>query len=194
MVIIPEEAERLLPFLREMDLAPTHLLTYSAPVTRKMLIFNDLNYFSVPALPDSWKPPLWLKIELGIFAGRLYFHYPDYEVLCKYLGANEGPQVVENEEDFVVEPDDTPLDSSLTEPGQIGEMESEPKLFTKKPLVFMQEWLAIRRKGQDFTHTPMVSDEPIMSSKQWNQIANYLLGSTLSRKSSQGRSSLLYDA
>jgi hypothetical protein len=27
--------------------------------------------------------------------------------------------------------------------------------FTTKPLTFLQEWLALRRKGQDFTHTPM---------------------------------------
>src|SRR3954471_2268109 len=27
--------------------------------------------------------------------------------------------------------------------------------FTTKPLTFLQEWLAVRRKGQDFVHTPM---------------------------------------
>ena len=27
--------------------------------------------------------------------------------------------------------------------------------FTAKPLTFLQEWLAVRRKGQDFAHTPM---------------------------------------
>jgi hypothetical protein len=27
--------------------------------------------------------------------------------------------------------------------------------FTRKPLTFLQEWLALRRKGQDFSHSPM---------------------------------------
>ena len=29
------------------------------------------------------------------------------------------------------------------------------KVFAKRPLMFLQEWLALRRKGQDFSHTPM---------------------------------------
>lgn len=103
MVIIPEEAERLLTLLREMDPAPTHLLTYSAPVTRKMLVFNDMNYYSVPPSPEGWKAPMWLKIELGVFAGRLYFQFSDYEDLCKYLGAHERLHEVEDEEDYVDE-------------------------------------------------------------------------------------------
>ena len=31
----------------------------------------------------------------------------------------------------------------------------QTRSFTEKPLSFMQEWLAVRRKGQDFMHTPM---------------------------------------
>ncbi|CAG8973686.1 hypothetical protein HYALB_00002252 [Hymenoscyphus albidus] len=159
MVIIPEEAERLLPLLREINPAPTHLLTYAAPVTRKMMIFNDMTYYSVPAMPEGWKAPMWLKIELGIFAGRLYFQYSDYEELCKYLGAHERAQEMDDDDDsLLLEQPDTCADDpegEYIERAEPVKKENEPKTFTKKPLVFMQEWLAIRRKGQDFTHTPM---------------------------------------
>lgn len=30
-----------------------------------------------------------------------------------------------------------------------------PKVFARKPLSFLQKWLAIRRKGQNFDQTPM---------------------------------------
>jgi hypothetical protein len=29
------------------------------------------------------------------------------------------------------------------------------KAFTRQPLTFLQKWLAVRRKGQDFMYTPM---------------------------------------
>ncbi|CAG8953309.1 hypothetical protein HYFRA_00003516 [Hymenoscyphus fraxineus] len=150
MVVIPEEAEYLLPVLRIMNPVVTHILTYSAPVTRKMLVFNELTYYSVPPLPSNFKAPMWLKIELGVFAGRLYFHYSDYEELCKYLGAHRLSNEAREEDD-----DDELPDSTLNKESKIVKKEKEPSTFTKKPLVFMQEWLAIRRKGQDFTHTPM---------------------------------------
>jgi hypothetical protein len=35
------------------------------------------------------------------------------------------------------------------------EIEQKAKAFTRKPLTFLQEWLTVRRKGQDFAHTPM---------------------------------------
>ena len=34
-------------------------------------------------------------------------------------------------------------------------MEVKTPTFSEKPLEFLHEWLAVRRKGQDFTDTPM---------------------------------------
>lgn len=51
-----------------------------------MLHFNNLMYYSLPRLPKNWKPPTWLTIELGIFAGRLYFEFGEYAALANYLG------------------------------------------------------------------------------------------------------------
>lgn len=33
--------------------------------------------------------------------------------------------------------------------------EEDSKSFTEKPLLFLHQWLSIRRKGQDFIHTPV---------------------------------------
>jgi hypothetical protein len=116
LVISPEEADALLPSLRQHRKPPgasrTHLIVYSAPVTRRMLHFNDLNYHATPPLLPSTKVPLWLKIELGIFSGRLYFEWPEYEELLSYLGVKT-----------TVEGDD-----------YLGNLSPEP--FVQKPLTF----------------------------------------------------------
>ncbi|RAQ59819.1 hypothetical protein COH20_002093 [Aspergillus flavus] len=50
LVIIPEEAECLIPTLRTQKTPTTHLLVYAAPFTRKMTLFNQLNFYAVPPL------------------------------------------------------------------------------------------------------------------------------------------------
>ena len=159
LIIIPEEAELCLPLLHDSKESFTHLLTYAAPVTRKMLHFNDLTYYAVPALPMEWKPPTWLITELGIFAGRLYFDFDEYDDLLKYLGFQEHYAVAPYTTNNIMSP------SEAYEQDREGqEMAAEQEMnktaqrvqsFTAKPLTFLHEWLAVRRKGQDFTHTPM---------------------------------------
>ena len=158
MIIIPEEVEILIPLFREVENSPTHLLTYAAPVTRKMLCFNDLAYFAIPALPAGWKPPAWLVIELGIFAGRLYFEFDEYNELREFLGYQEDPTVAPTEGHGN---DDTADEAKMTT--GIPQTQS----FTAKPLTFLLEWLAIRRKGQNFSHTPMgyVSQGKLLTAK-----------------------------
>ncbi|KAM5341666.1 hypothetical protein ACJ41O_014697 [Fusarium nematophilum] len=155
VVIVPEEAEALIPLMRDpKSRVATHLLIYSAPITRKMLQFNDLNFHSLPPLPPDWDPPSWLQLELGLYAGRLYFEWSEYEQLCALLGIQEG----------VAQHDETALPSAID-----GAMDEEPdeevhqsdnvpdgdSKLTKNPLMFLQEWLAVRRRGQDFAHSPM---------------------------------------
>ena len=159
MVIIPEEVELVIPLIREVKENFTHLLTYAAPVTRKMLQFNNLGYYAIPAMPTGWEPPAWLTIELGIIAGRLYFAFEEYWDLQMYLGFRE--QVAnprEKPEDTINSTelqradrraDDTPDDEDI----QVSTR--EVLSFTSKPLAFIQDWLAVRRKDQDFKHTPM---------------------------------------
>ncbi|CAJ0547291.1 Ff.00g019180.m01.CDS01 [Fusarium sp. VM40] len=156
IVIMPEEAEALIPIMRDPSSnVPTHLLIYSAPITRKMLLFNDLTFHSIPPLPPDWKAPCWLQIELGIYAGRLYFEWDEYENMCALMGIQDG--AVEDDEISMGEMKDDPVnDESINmdklEPHK--QLQAECKL-AQNPLTFLQEWLAVRRRGQDFAHSPM---------------------------------------
>lgn len=163
LIVIPEEAEQILSLIFDIKKSPTHLLTYAAPVTRKMFHFNDLKFYAVPGLPARWEAPIWLKIELGIYAGRLYFEHMEYAHLCKFLGVNEamsGLQELDDESTSTAMPGldgvaDDLVDDVIDDEIEVEATTPEPSLFTKRPLTFLQEWLAVRRKGQDFSHTPM---------------------------------------
>ncbi|RDW74456.1 uncharacterized protein DSM5745_07118 [Aspergillus mulundensis] len=128
LVVIPEEAEELIPIMRGFAPVNMHLILYAAPWTKAMLHFNNLKYYALPGLPWDWRPPVWLPFELGILSGRLYFPFSEYEDLSN------------------------PLYSLSGDPG---EEDESLNAFTKNRLNFMQEWLAIRRQGQDITDTPM---------------------------------------
>jgi hypothetical protein len=134
LLVSPEETNQLIPILRDayIDRPACHLIAYAAPITRRMLQFNGLRYFAIPSLPTSFQAPTWLRVELGIFAGRLYFEWDEYETIMSYLGVNVSNDGNKEDEQTTVE-----------------------KTFAMKPLAFLHEWLAVRRKGQDFEHTPM---------------------------------------
>lgn len=92
-----------------------------------MLHFEKLDYYTTPPLSSSHTLPAWLSFELGILAGRLYFGYTEYEVITEHLQL--GPEW---------------LDAS--NPASRG---------LANQMSFVQEWLALRRQGQDISHTPM---------------------------------------
>lgn len=155
IIVIPEEAECLLPIIRDSKNSACVLLTYSAPTTRKMLAhFNNLDFYIVPALGAEWKAPRWLTISLGLMAGRLYFDFEEYHDILSFLGIQKIPQEQESD---VTEVEVKELES--TEGAEEMPHESEPaesaSTFTSKPFMLLQDWLAIRRRGQDFTNTPM---------------------------------------
>ncbi|OWY47029.1 uncharacterized protein AALT_g10973 [Alternaria alternata] len=86
LIVIAEEAEPMIPQLRTQAFPPkVHLLTYSAPVTKKMLPFSGLRYYCAPALPREHTIPPSLVVELGLFAGRLYMGYEECVSLVKYI-------------------------------------------------------------------------------------------------------------
>lgn len=137
LAIIPEEAEELIPILRGIPEPFVHLILYAAPVTRRMLHFNRLNYYSLPSLPAGWTAPSWLAFEIGILAGRLYFEFSEYATLLDHL------------------------QSKNTKIGTL--------------LDFVQEWLALRRPGQDIAYTamgclcqglPLREDHPFFSTRK----------------------------
>ncbi|CCF40665.1 hypothetical protein CH063_11176 [Colletotrichum higginsianum] len=148
LVVVPEEAEALLPIMRNrFYTVATNLIVYSAPVTRKMLHLSDLKFYSIPALPSEWRAPAWLKIELGLYAGRLYFEWPEYDQLCDFLGIDQSSPMLEYLEES--------SDSDSADVQNHKEAKSTSIGLTARPLSFVQEWLAARRRGQDFVSTPM---------------------------------------
>lgn len=128
LIIIPEEAEILIPMLRTLCNPKTHLILYAAPITKGMTDFNTMSYYALPTLPKNHTVPDWLSIELGIFSGRLYMSLSEYQLLGEYLdqadGTKYGTQV-------------------------------STKLFCRDPIGFLLEWVDLRRKGQDVLHTPV---------------------------------------
>ncbi|KAL3263348.1 hypothetical protein ABHI18_001885 [Aspergillus niger] len=127
IVIIPEEVEELIPILRTCAAPSTYLITYAAPVTRRMLHFERLDYYTIPTLCPSDALPSWLSFEVGILAGRLYFGYKEYEGMMEQMQL--GPEWVDA---------NSPVSRELT-----------------NYMSFLQEWLALRRQGQDISPTPM---------------------------------------
>lgn len=142
-----------------------YLMTYASPVTKKMMAFNNLAFFNMPQLPEGWTAPQWLKTELGLLAGRLYFEWHEHETLCKFLGVeDENSDSVlldgdEDEDDVASEDDDEAKIANEEEAGKTAAPSKRQTVannsFSTRPLTFLQEWLAIRRHGQDFVHTPM---------------------------------------
>ena len=97
IIVIPEEAEALLPLLARKSSSSTYLMSYAAPATRKMLHFNDFKFFATPRLPTYWEAPTWLKVEVGIFSGRLYFESAEYPHIKQFLGLKEHEGVLEED-------------------------------------------------------------------------------------------------
>ncbi|OMP87747.1 hypothetical protein BK809_0007836 [Diplodia seriata] len=155
IVVVPEEAELLIPLLRNNATktpVTAHLLTYAPAVTRKMVHFSDLTYYAIPPLPRGWKAPDWLRVELGLFAGRLYFEYDEYAGIMRYLGIIVDDQSEDGTHDDRLLSDGEMSDSVVVKKKASTTITTP---FTNRPLTFVREWLASRRKGQDFSHTPM---------------------------------------
>lgn len=160
IIVIPEEAECLLRIVREAEPKKAYLITYAAPVTRRMLHFQNLDYYTIPALPASWKAPQWLKAQLGLFAGRLYFEWDEYAYLADLYGISESEDVgaTEHDDEDQERPPAAERDGANEDQTMTIQRDAKPtarKLFASRPLNFMQEWLAVRRRGQDFSHTPL---------------------------------------
>ncbi|KAH7009622.1 hypothetical protein EDB80DRAFT_838411 [Ilyonectria destructans] len=85
LIVIPEEAELLIPIFRGASKSCVSLLTYSAAVTKSMWLFNTLNYFTMPVREKGPTFPQRLSIEIGVLAGRLYFDFTEYTPLVVWL-------------------------------------------------------------------------------------------------------------
>ncbi|KAK0714105.1 hypothetical protein B0T26DRAFT_784054 [Lasiosphaeria miniovina] len=154
VVLIPEEAECVIRMNRAAEMnSRVYLINYASPVTKKMLVFNNLTYFSTPRLPDGWVAPLWLKMEVGLLSGRLFFEWDEYEKLGNFFGLEDKSNAAPVDED-----EDSSDDTVLLQEQEISaatKRRRQANSFASQPSSFLKEWLAVRRCGQDFAHTPM---------------------------------------
>lgn len=127
LIVIPEEADVVVPLLRKIAKPRVWLLGYAAPVTKSMQTFNRLSCLTVPRWPSAREVPVWLGIEVGIFSGRLYFEFAEYKPLLAWLAA-------------------------LPNTGRAGGLASGG---SEQPLQFLQEWLTFRRRTEDILYTPV---------------------------------------
>ncbi|KAM4067480.1 hypothetical protein HRG_001403 [Hirsutella rhossiliensis] len=135
LVIIPEEAERLIPVIRALDHAPVHLMPYAASTTKNMAHSNGLAGYITPSPLLSSPLPSWLSIELGLLGARLYFDFEEYSILLEHLRLVVKVGGIKS----IVA---TSGEASRSVPA--GDINA-----------FLLEWLTVRRKGQDIMHTPM---------------------------------------
>jgi len=142
LIIIPEEAELIIPLLRsERDNdspSKVHLIVYSAPITKSMLHFGTYDFYTLPPLPSNHTLPASLTITIGLFTGRLYLKYDEVDGVKKFLGLTQS-------------------DGSRNQNTTGG--------FTNTPTTFVTEWLALKRKqGDGGRYTPMgyvLQDRPL---------------------------------
>ncbi|KAI1629951.1 hypothetical protein EDD37DRAFT_75945 [Exophiala viscosa] len=134
-----------------------------------MLQFNNLDYYAVPTLPVDWSAPLWLRVQLGIFAGRLYFPFEELPYLRIFLGLEEQSGALTDDMPDPVADNllfDDPSTSSNEQQPSINDNKHpeetteakairSAKLRQTKMLTFLHAWLSTRARGQDFTHTAM---------------------------------------
>lgn len=138
-----------------------------------MLHFNNLKYYTIPTLPESWSAPGWLRTELGFFAGRLYFEWSEYNTICDLLGidasapmlnesdTSEGDTSDElateasNETAITIPTTDDRIDGKGKEIHSSSRPRPQRTGLSPKPFTFTQDYLSVRRRGQEISHTPM---------------------------------------
>ncbi|KAI5867544.1 hypothetical protein GGS23DRAFT_548787 [Durotheca rogersii] len=147
LVIIPEEAELLIPKIRLAgDRSRVHLIAYAAPVTKGMLPFNQLQYYSLPPLPSEHRFPDWFLFDVGIIGGRLYVDLGDWDALAQYLRSSSSSS-------------SDAADQLTARYGRIRLVDQggadDPTSFADEPTMFLLEWLTLLRKTQDVLQTPI---------------------------------------
>lgn len=135
LLIIPEEAELVIPLIRRSgQTSRVHLITYAAPVTKVMLKnFDNLRYYNLPDLPRDYRVPAWFSIELGIFAGQLYITHEECSLVAQYLQRPVAHGGADGDDPGV----------------GVG------RAFAQNPMAFLSEWLPLRRQLSDVMQTPM---------------------------------------
>lgn len=169
-MMTPEEAEDLIPIKRTDEDPITHLLAYASPTTRRMVHFNKLDYYAVPGMPIRYKTPQWLHFHVGLFAGRLYFEPDEYDAITTFLYCNSKSPVYEPKR-------------PRAKKQELADRNSAHPSIASDRLTFLQEWITVRRKGQEFMQTPMgyvCGRKPLTAKHPFFSITNDVSTATVS--------------
>ncbi|KAK7040132.1 hypothetical protein VNI00_009938 [Paramarasmius palmivorus] len=145
VVLSPYEVNQLLPSIRESK--NTNLHIYTPRTTQFMKSVDNLKFYCVPSLPQSWTAPSQTTIDLlNLAAGQLYFSaYEDYQRVCALLGVCT--QEDQNKAD--VRPES---DGFIPPENRVGWVR-EACLFEESPLSYLKVLTGFRRKGQTYSPT-----------------------------------------
>lgn len=145
IILSHHEANALLPHIRRSTQVNLH--QYSPRVTQAMHSFEDLKFYCIPPLPQSWTPPSTeVSNQLNLWAGHLYLR--DYETalqVCNFLGLySESCGPVDDVEKQV---------DGFIKPVHRRTLPVSQSPFTTSPIPFFKRLMGLRRKGMGYSTT-----------------------------------------
>ncbi|QRV92775.1 kinase-like protein [Ceratobasidium sp. AG-Ba] len=153
LALSPYEADQLLPDIRKSAYVRLHV--FAPRVVQSMLSFSDLQFYS-PASNSSLKlspPDLLLQLQLGLFAGQLYFEdYISYRALSGFLGIFIGNDHTRESEDIQVQSDGFVSKADRQKPSVHVRDYLECE-FTNSPIGALKDLIGHRRKGMEYLRT-----------------------------------------
>lgn len=85
VIISPFEANELIPVLTRPS-SRTTLHFYAPRMSQTSPSLDELRLYTIPELGEGWKLPKYLRLQLNLFAGQLYFgSFEDYVDTCNML-------------------------------------------------------------------------------------------------------------
>ncbi|QRV77955.1 hypothetical protein RhiJN_05970 [Ceratobasidium sp. AG-Ba] len=155
LALSPNEVNYLLPDIRRSAFVRLHV--FAPRVTRAMLSFSDLRFYSVPSEHSLPLPSVdWiLRVQIGIFSGQLYFdNYAQYRTACGFLGVFVAAEVDGETEDIHIQSDGfIPKEDRQKLLKYVPEYSSCD--FTSSPVGMLKDFVGYRRKGMEFLRTHM---------------------------------------
>jgi hypothetical protein len=157
VIISPYEAQELMPRIRKSKYVVLH--DYAPQLSLAFPTLDSLRLYTRPPLPEGWRLPTHLRLQLNIFAGQLYFNsFDDYKETCDILGL----AWKETGKELTVEAD-----------GFIVRKHGDPKVrFKKSPVNFLKVlFTRIRRncEGIDKTHWGRVLGGEVLTEEDFPQ-------------------------
>ncbi|KAH9056702.1 hypothetical protein EDB87DRAFT_1687037 [Lactarius vividus] len=143
IVISPYEANELLPMIRKSGKVRLHI--YAPRVTASMRSFSNLTFYTIPESPEKQRTAVaYLRTELDLFAGQLYFDsVQEYRRLCELLALH------------MVHPDAKHIEVDGFVPPAYRTRRGRKSPLTTSAIATFKKLTALRRKGMGFGGTDL---------------------------------------